>query len=277
MACLDGSCRRLAGFSGATGTAWELAPTNSTLHGLQSFVPSGSRYLYAAAQSSLGALDLVAGTWRTLASPPRSLPYWGSVALSQGALWEILSGAVVRYDPASNTWTVPNTTVMTGDDAAMTVADRDGILWGFIMTGRQLVRYDPVANTLRYFPSGVTTSTYETRLGYDTPTHSIYFGGFGASALYRFDIATSRVTTLMPHPEGQLNDIFCADHSGHLYAAGGSTGTTLWQYDIAGNSWRRIPDFPVDHGNNGTCAVLEDGYLHVEPGNLSIHRRLRLL
>lgn len=151
------------------------------------------------------------------------------------------------------------------DDHAMTVTADAGNIWSDLSSD-ELVRYDVSSNTLSYFATGITTSSYETRLGYDADTHSIYFGGFSAGALYRFDIATSTVTRLADHPESYLNDIFCADRSGHIYAAGGWGGQTMWQYDIATDTWTGIPDYPVDHGDNGSCSVHEDGWLYVEPG-----------
>ena len=85
------------------------------------------------------------------------------------------------------------------------------------------------------------------------------------------------MTSLAPNPEGQLNDIFCSDHAGHVYAAGGSGGGMFWQYDIASNAWHRIPDYPTDHGNNGSCSVREDGWLYAEPGSLDTVYRIQLL
>jgi hypothetical protein len=113
-------------------------------------------------------------------------------------------------------------------------------------------------------------------VGYDRGTHSIYFGGFAAGYLYRYDITTGTTTELATHPEGFLNDIFCSDRSGHIYAAGGSGGSTLWQYDIATDVWAEIPEYPTDHGNNGSCTVSEEGYLYMEPGDLSTLYRIPL-
>jgi outer membrane protein assembly factor BamB len=118
---------------------------------------------------------------------------------------------------------------------------------------------------------------FETRLGYDRPTHSIFFGGFGDDEVYQYDIDTGTTDTSRElHPEGYLNDIFCADRNGHLYAAGGSSGSSLFQYDIADDSWEEIVSYPEDHGNNGSCAVHEDGWLYMEPGSLSTLYRLPL-
>ena len=239
------------------------------------WVPSGID-LYAGNSTNFHVLDLSAGTWTTLASPPSSLAYWGSPALANGYVWEIRPPNILRYDPTADTWATVRTDVTGGDEQAMTVTDDADHIWSY-NAARSLVEYDPVGDTITYHATGISTNDYETRLGYDGDTNSIYFGGFGAPNLYRFDIATSAVTTLASIPESMLNDIFCADRSGHIYAAGGSSGSTIWQYDIATDTWARIVDYPISHGNNGTCGVLEDGWLYVEPGSLSTIYRLELL
>ncbi len=83
-------------------------------------------------------------------------------------------------------------------------------------------------------------------------------------------------TTLTPHPESMLNDIYCSDRNGHIYAAGMSGGTTLWQYTISTDTWNPIPDYPEDHGNNGSCSVSLDGWLYMEPGSVSTIYKLPL-
>mgnify|MGYP001582428471 CR=1 FL=1 len=78
---------------------------------------------------------------------------------------------------------------------------------------------------------------------------------------------------MTPIPESQLNDIFCSDRSGHIYAAGGSSGTSMYQYDIATDVWAAIPALPSDHGNNGSCTVSYEGWLYVGTGsNYKLHR-----
>ncbi|MEZ4408982.1 MAG: hypothetical protein R3A52_21295 [Polyangiales bacterium] len=222
-ACLAGQCRRLAGFSGLTGTAWASAPTTSSItRGLQAWVPSGQAYMYAGAGGDFGRLNIAGGTWENRAAAPVSLATWGSPAHALGDIWEIRGSAIVRYNPASNSWTTVRNDVTGGDSESMTVTDRDGNLWA--ANNATLVRYNQSTNTVSYFPTSVSTDLYETRVGYDENTHSIYFGGFAAQYLYRWDIATSTLTAMSPHPEGALNDIFCADRSGHIYAAGSFDG-----------------------------------------------------
>jgi hypothetical protein len=273
--CHHGTCRSPVGFTGATGTTWDVVPPGSGSRGLQAWVPTGETYMYSGSGTGLCRLNISTGAWSTLASAPSSLAGWGSPALSNGYIWELRENNVLRYDPTANSWTIVRSDLHSGSDQhSMTVTDRDGNLWA-INGLFELVRYDPIADTASYYPTGAT-SLFETRVGYDGLTHSIYFGGFASGALYRFDIATTTVSTRAPHPESFLNDIFCSDHWGHIYAAGSSSGTSIWQYDVLTDTWRRIPDYPVDHGNNGSCGVLQSGWLYMEPGTLSTIYRIAL-
>jgi hypothetical protein len=276
LTCLDGTCRP-GGLTGATGDVWELVSGPSPgSRGLQEYVPHGSPHMYAGSGTSFLRYDIAAGSWESLAAPPISLAGWGSLAFSGGFLWEVRAAGVVRFDPPANAWSTVRSDVAGGDQDAMTTVDGAGHLWSF-NAAKELVEYDPIADVLSYHPTGVSADTYETRLGWDRPSNSIFFGGFVQPILNRYDIASGTVRPVAPHPEPYLNDIFCADRSGHLYSAGDGMGTTLWQYDIASNTWRRIPDYPADHGNNGSCSVHEDGWLYVEPGDSVTLYRLRLL
>ncbi len=263
-ACFSGTCQPLRGFSGATGSTWEPVAPSTTGRGLQAWVRSGSPYMYAGSSTSFVRQDLSTGMWVTLASPPSDLAGWGSPAAAAGAIWEIRPPNVYRYDPMADAWSTPPTTLPTGDDHSMTVTDDAGNLWGYTSTSEQLIRYDVAAGTAALFPTGVTTNTYETRLGYDGFTDSIYFGGYGAPNLYRLDIASGAVTELTPIPESMLNDIFCADRSGHIYAAGGSSGSTLLAVhdrDRHLGADPRLPDRPR-----------QQRLVLGAPGRLALHR-----
>ncbi len=146
-------------------------------------------------------------------------------------------------------------------DIGVVSASRDG----------NVVRYNPQSGGMTYHATGLG-SLYETRVVYDPTTDLLYLGAFGGPALYSFNVATGTTTTLAPIPESQLNDIFCGDRAGHIYAAGDSSGTTIWQYDIATDSWAAIPAFPIDHGNNGSCTVSDTGYLYVSSGSTDLYR-----
>ncbi len=129
--------------------------------------------------------------------------------------------------------------------------------------------------TLDYYVTGYG-GQYETRLGYDPGERALFFGGYSDPELYRFDLTTLATTQMASIPESRLGNIFCSDRCGHIYAQGGSSGSTMWQYDIATDTWSAIPDLPVDHGNNGSCTVSEDGYLYIGTGESDDFYRLQL-
>ena len=107
-------------------------------------------------------------------------------------------------------------------------------------------------------------------------TWSCANGGFAAPDLFKLDLVSGDVTQLTSIPEPMLNDIFCGDRSGHIYAAGDSNGTSLWRYDIATDTWSVMPSLPGDHGNNGACSVHADGWLFVTVPETSGLYRLKL-
>lgn len=238
-----------------------------------SWTPAGSTFLYASSGSSFARWTVSSGVWSTLASPPVGLPGWGSPALVGKDLWEISPPSIVRYSVASNSWTTVRADVRGSNDGAQSDVDRDGNVWSY--NAGELVRYNPVTNTLTYFPTTLG-SLSETRLVYDGTTNSIYFGNFGGTALYRFDLGTLTVTARAPKPANVLSDVFCSDHSGHIYSGGCGGAAEVYQYNTTTNTWRRVPDFSISWGCNGNCGVSGDGWLYAyELG--SVMYRLRLL
>jgi hypothetical protein len=192
------------------------------------------------------------------------------MAPADGLLWMVRSGHIYSYDISVDSW-ADVTTFSGGDDLNMTESDEYDVIYGHTTDG-QMVSYDTVSGDLSYFTTGYGDE-HETRLGYDPATRSIYFGAYSAPYLRQWHIDTGVVEEKTSIPEGQLNDIFCSDRSGHIYAAGNSGGTTLFQYDVETDSWSSIPDLPSDHGNNGSCTVAGDGYLYVASGsNLKWYR-----
>jgi hypothetical protein len=252
-------------FDGTTGTSWEsLGSCPTDLFALQSY-HSESEYdvIYNTHQSTAAYYDPSTDGWTSVSS---SAPYtgtWTQMAPWDGKLWMIRNGYVYSYDPSSDYWDTVSSTSWR-DDANMTESDEYGVLYGYDSAGNVAV-YDTTTGAQSSYATGLG-SEYETRLGYDPISRAVFFGYFAAGNLYRFDIATGAITAVSSHPEAYLNDIFCSDRSGHIYAAGGSSGKTMWQYDIASDSWSSIPDFPVDHGNNWSCTVSDTGWLYVGAG-----------
>jgi hypothetical protein len=55
---------------------------------------------------------------------------------------------------------------------------------------------------------------------------------------------------------------------GHLYAAGGSSGTTMGQYTEGIDAWVQVPDLPADHSNNPSCLASATGKLYKGSGSM---------
>ena len=267
------------GFTGEYGDVWVNASFSApSVRGLQEYTEAGAEHMYVGhSMDGFWRMDLDTESWESLATPPGDLAIWGSAALgNDGGMWQIRSSQAYRYDIPTNSWSTIYGIWASGDEQSMTVTDRDGVLWAF-QGGSTLVSYDPSSEEMGVHGVTATPYVYETRLAYDEPTHSIFFGGFADDEVYRYDIATGATdTTLSLHPEGFLNDIFCGDRNGHIYAAGSSGGTSIWQYDIATDVWSEITPYPTDHGNNGSCSVSMDGWLYMEPGSVTTLYKLPL-
>jgi hypothetical protein len=261
-------------FDGTYASSWEtLATPTEHLYSVQSYHPSDMDYIYNMYDNTGQRYDPATDSWTTLsASAPYSAP-WTSMAPVDGDLWMIRNSAVYLYEPDIDTWTTV-TSISGGDDLNMTESDEFGVVYGHTSAG-QMVSYDTGTGSIDYFTTGLG-SEYETRMGYDPGERAIFFGAYNAPYLYRWGIDDGSISTMTSIPESQLNDIFCSDRSGHIYAAGSSSGTTMFQYDVATDTWSSIPDLPSNHGNNGSCAVSEDGWLYVGTGSNQAWYRLEL-
>ena len=217
--------------------------------------------------------DIETNTWTYVSSTTAYSGPWTSMAPAGGLLWMIRDDHIFSYDTETDAWDTV-TTYVGVDDANMTESDQYGVIYGHSATG-QMIIYDTVSGDLDYFTTGYGDE-YETRLGYDPGTRSIFFGAFMNSYLYQWYIDSGVVVERTPIPESRLNNIFCSDRSGHIYAAGSDGGTTILQYDIATDSWAEIPNLPSDHGNTGSCTVSGDGYLYVSSGTYQRWYRLPL-
>jgi hypothetical protein len=114
-------------------------------------------------------------------------------------------------------------------------------------------------------------------MAYDPATRSLFFGAWSAKALYRMNLGTHAVTTVTSIPTSQLGDIFCSDRSGHIYAGGEPSTTTMYQYTVATDTWTNtVTALPAGKSNNGSCTVSETGYLYVGDGSNQKLYRLAL-
>ncbi len=259
-------------FDGTYGTSWETlaSGTGSHLYSMMTFHPADMAYLYMTYASPMEYYDPATDSWGAVSSSTPYVSPWNTTAPWDGDLWMIRDNTVYRYDIDTDTWT-SEASYSGSDDLNMTESDESGHIYGYSGSG-EIIDYDTTDGSVSYLGTG-KGSQYETRLAYDPDPRAIYFGSYSSSALYRYGLDSGSVDTMTSHPESQLNDIYCGDRSGHIYAAGNSSGTTMWQYDIATDAWSAMPDLPTDHGNNGSCTVSEDGWLYVATGsNLVLHR-----
>jgi cysteine-rich repeat protein len=261
-------------FNGQFGASWEeLADPLEYLYGLMTFHPAGLPLIYNMYDATGQSYNPATDTWSHLANVAPFNHWWASMAPVGGKLYMIRNNSVYSYNPPTDTWaTLAN--VVGGDDFSMTESDEFGHVFGYVKSGN-IVDYNTATGTVTYYPTG-TGAEYETRMGYDPQTRAIFFGAYDTPVLYRMDLTTKAVTQMASIPESQLNDIFCSDRSGHIYVAGDLSGTTIFQYDIATNTYKLLPALPSNHGNNGTCTVSETGWLYVGTGSEGKFYRIQL-
>jgi hypothetical protein len=261
-------------FSGVTGSAWEtLATPTEHLYSLQTYHITGAQHLFNMYDATGQRYDVSAGTWTTLSAAAPYSSAWTSMAPVGDELYMIRNNNVYQYTPSTDTWTTV-TAISGDDDLNMTESDQFGVVYGHTASG-QLVEYDTITGALTTTTTGYG-SQYETRLGYDPISRAIYFGAYDQPNLYKFDLSTKAVTEMASHPEGELNDVFCSDRSGHIFAAGGFDGSTMYQYTVATDTWEPIAELPTYHGFNGSCTVSGDGWLYVGTGSHGMFYRLEL-
>lgn len=261
-------------FSGATGTAWEaLASNTEAVYSLMTHHPAHIADLFNMYDSTGQRYSPATDAWTDLvATGPASNPWFQMAPVGRYLFGFVAYTAnTYRYDTAADAWLALATYTGT-NEYTMAVADEAGRVYGYVSNGN-VIAYNPATNTISTYATGIPAlrggsgSLYETRLAYDPGTRSLYLGAYPEPELYRFDLETLATTQLTSIPEPQLNDIFCGDRSGHIYAAGDESGSTMFRYDIATDTWSALPDYPVDHGNNGSCVVSESGYLYVSSGS----------
>jgi len=256
--------------SGATGTAWQMlaATPNTNMYNFEDYAPTWDGKVYAAPNGSATySFNPQFDIFSAALSGMPNYAYWNSLVPDGNYLYVISAGSVAKYDIAADTWTTPLNSVV-DNSYSLSAKDASRIIWSVTTESTpRIIKYDIAANTVSYIASGLTGVTNEARVAWDPTTNKLYIGpSFVGGAFYSFDIKTSTLTTLAPHPESYMNDIFCSDHSGHIYAGGDPNSTpnsTMWQYTISTAAWAQIPNLPFDKGNDGACVVSADGWLYV--------------
>ena len=255
-------------FDGTTATEWTtLASPTQNLYSLQSaHLANAEPMLYNFYDSVGEAYDIGTDTWTSLTaeSPVDGSRVWFQMAPVDDLFYGYRNGTLWSYEPATDTWATVVSELPT-DTYTMTAVDEDGVVYGLSDTG-VLMAYDTVTGVAVQTTTGLGY-LYETRLSYDKSSRTLLIGGYSEANLYAVNVDTFAETTLTSIPESSLNDIFCTDGSGHLYAAGGSSGTSMWQYTVGTDTWAEIPELPASHGNNGSCVVSATGKLYVGSGS----------
>ena len=126
-------------------------------------------------------------------------------------------------------------------------------------------------------PSPAIAGASEPHIAYDSCSGLLYLvPQYAGKLLYSMNPSTGATVALATIPSGQISDGFCADNSGHLYAAGTATGQQFLQYNIASNTWVVLPPPPQSVGNCGSCSVGDDGYLYFAGGCVSTDQLMRI-
>jgi hypothetical protein len=267
-------------FSGGTGAHWEVltaAPAGNP--GLSDYSPGGQGYFFQLQETALYRYD---GAFTPLAAPPESLGYWPGQAWIGDQLYVLRNQKVFAYSISGDAWETLLDVGVPETDLAQLAHDDDGNVWTVESEDPyRIVKYDPAGNGIETFESGGLGGLVDLpRVAWDSLTHQLYVAPSNTvPLLYAFDPATEEVVPKASVPAAgggtglRMGTVFCSDRSGHLYAvgdAGCSDSATIFQYDTAGDTWRRIPDVPfADHGCNGACTVTDDGWLYFQGGSVT--------
>jgi len=283
-ACVSSVCLSLATrFDGTTGTTWEVRTSASTSFyapGWSDYSPSGYTNFYAIQNSNFARYDTPSNAWTTLTAPPASVGLWPGPAWVGTNLYILQNGAAYRYSISGGTWSTPVASGIAPTMYSMNTHDDSGKVYAMTSDGtNRIVIFDTATNSVTYQPG--PTGSYEPRLGWDPVTKKIYIApAYYSPNLYSYDPATTTVTARLSIPDTGMNDAYCSDRSGHIYAAGGSGGCSgsmsFWQYTTSTNTWKKIPDMPFDHGCDGACTVTDDGWLYATDGDYSKVARIKL-
>lgn len=271
-------------FTGATGSSWvTLAATPAWMYrgGFTDFTPAGYASFYSGGQSaSFGRYDFVGDTWTQLATPQYAVNGSSYVGMAWvgGKIFGFDSNQIVAFDVAAGTWSAPlqavtNVTLFsqhTHDDAGKVYAV------GNVGSATSVVVYDVAANTVTQ-KAATFSSPQEPRIAWDSTSRLLYVAPyFAGGTFYSYDPSTSTTTALPSIPDGSVSTAFCADRSGHIYAAGNWQYNQMWQYTIATTTWAQVAKPPFYNQMTAACTVSDSGWLYFSDGQGSL-AKLQLL
>jgi hypothetical protein len=283
QACSGGACKLLATarFSGAFGTTWQTVATRPFNGGFPDYAPLGYNGFYEIGWGSGPWAKYVESTnsWTTglPTSPIAADPYSGTAWIGDN-IYQMNQGKLARYSISANAWTTVIGSGIATAWATMNAHDDSGNVYA-VDGSANVIRYNITSGAVTTLPTGIGGSTSEPRIAWDSVTRRLFIApSFAGGNFYSFDpLAGTPAVIVANNPEGEVNDIFCSDRSGHIYSAGScGASSAFYQYDTVANTWKKTPDFPVNHGCNGTCVVSDSGWVYVTPNDNTMTARLQL-
>lgn len=253
----------LDGTFGGPGVAWETrAISGGNILALQTFHYTGMtliRDTYAGK-----TYNPATNVWGTMPLPASTNLIWSDTAVSSTALYTPRDSNMWKFTFATGAWTLAHIGIPDGtSQLTAAVFDGDGLIWYKGPSNGDLVRYNPTTGATMTFPFTPSpfVDMYETRMDYDPVTNSIVYGGYTGTRFVRYDIDTGVFTLGALSPGLALKDNTCGDRSGHVYS-GSNSATSMYQYDVAANTWLMLPNPPMPHDNVSTCVVSQAGWLY---------------
>lgn len=188
-----------------------------------------------------------------------------------------------RFDLSGQTWTTltATTPANTGYGSTLVYPQNYG--------GGDYIFATRGALTRAFWRYQISTDTWSDPLAADLPdnaeagygarlltdgTDIYYIGGSGISQILKYTTGTNTWSVLGTVPFAPLWGTDCALYSGKIYCQAGYYKNDFWEYSIAGNSWRKLPDiqssYAYDLGpyTGGSLEVdSTSGTLYSIPGN----------
>jgi hypothetical protein len=260
------SCGRFVGTTVGVYSSRDAGPLLGP--GYSDLTPIGAGSLYALQSTSLYQYTFATDSWAAMASPPQSVAYFPTPAWVGSRLYAIHGGFVLAYDIPTNTWI----TLLTGQPATPQTGnthDLSGNVYALATAGG-ILKYNIASNTLTTITPSISLGTYtEPTIVFDDCTGLLYIApAWSGPTMYSVNPNTGATVALTSIPDTQTNDMFCADHSGHIFAGGNSSNAQFWVYTIATNSWAKMTQTaPFAAGSQGACTVGDDNYLYVTNGS----------
>lgn len=217
--------------------------------------------------------NIASNSWETLANLPNSLNDDTKGVKAGNYLYFFRGGGsrdFYRYDLVGGTWTTlsSQTPATIGYGATLVYPGSGDYIYatrGYLT--RTFYRYQISTDT--WDDAGASDLPDDAEAGYGSRlitdgTDIYYLGGSTISQFLKYDIDTDTWTVLGRVPFAPYWGTDCAYYSGKIYCQAGYYKSEFWEYDIALNSWRRLPDIQTYYAyelgpyNGGSLEVDSD-------------------